>query len=344
MRILAIILLTFQSLIAEVSPGALIDDIIISTMKQKDIPGIAVALYYDGKGYIFCYGVADREKNKAITADTIFEIASITKVFTSTDLALQVEHGTMSLNNRLTRYLPSIDKSKGAINQVTLEQLATHTSSLPRSLPPGKEYNRPMVDTFLQNWQPMYPIGTRYVYSNLGFGLLGNALENVENKSYEQLIRDDITKSLEMDSTMVNVPAAFMDRFAQGYSREGELRPQWQDPFLPGGWALRSTASDMLKFLKANLGVGKPTDLLKAMQLAQKGYYKVNNNLTIGLGWQRVHVNDLLFIDKNGGLPGFSSYIGMIPEKGIGLVILANKTKIESTPLGRRILGHLSDR
>jgi beta-lactamase class C len=351
LRFICILVMAFQvCLIAETplnqeAQARLIDGVILQFMQKNDIPGVAISLYDGDEGYTLCYGVANKETQAPITPDTIFEIASITKVFTTTDLALHVENGTLSLNDPLAQYLPAIYKNKGAIGNVTLLQLATHTSSLPRSPPPlqkGKRYTRHEVIEFLQNWQPEYPVGTHYLYSNLGVGLIGYALENVEHKSFEPLLKDDIFKPLGMNSTLINVPYALMNKYAQGYSPQGRPTRKWSKSVWPAGGALRSTPADMLKFLEANLGVGVSQSLQKAIQIAQKGYYKVNDHLTMGLAWQRVETKGLLLIDKNGGVPGFSSYIGMIPEKKIGIVILANKSKAECTKIGRLLLLRLA--
>lgn len=309
---------------------------ILSAMQKNDIPGMAVALYYEGKGYLLSYGTANSNK-EPITAQTIFDLASITKVFTTTDLTLQVQAGHMRLDDKLTKYLPRIDKSNGAINQITLKQLATHTSSLMRDMPQGKDI------PFLQNWAPDYPIGTHFLYSNLGFGLLGRALQNATKTPYEELIARDILRPLGMTSTMTEVPAQLMSRYAQGYSQEGAPVTHRGKYALPGSGALRSTSTDMLRFLEANLGIDVPKPLNSAMQFAQKPLFKVNDHLTMGLGWQNFTNKGKLIIDKNGGVPGFSSYIGMLPHKKIGIVILVNKGKMNATQLGRNLLNQLSE-
>lgn len=318
-----------------------INPLVQAYMQKHQIPGIAIALFYENKGYILTYGVSDRQKQTPVSGDTIFELASLTKVFTTTDLALQVEQGRMRLDDALSQYLPNVN---GPMQRITLKQLATHTSSLPRELPPLKhrKYDKQRVHTFLQNWNPSYPIGSRYLYSNLGFGLLGYAEENLWHEPYELILDKDILYPLEMRSTWIDVPEENKSRYAQGYSKEGRPVPHTPRGLLPASGALRSTAADMLKFLEANLGVNTPAALHKAMQEAQSPFFRVNDHLTLGLGWQRFKRNGMLIIDKNGGLPGFSSYIGMIPQKKIGIVILANKAKINSTLLGRQLLQYLS--
>lgn len=326
------------------SPIEMVDQMATDYMQKQGIPGMAIAAYYQGQGFIRCYGVIDQVTQRPVTPNTLFLLASITKVFTSTELALQVEQGRMQLEDSVTNYLPGIGRPRAPIHQVTLLQLATHTSSLPRDLPPGRDGQRtmPLVLAFLQNWSPSYPIGSRYVYSNFGYGLLGLALENAAQTPYETLLRQDILNPLGMGSTSLIAPMQPLHQHAQGYLPNGQAAPQVAPFLLPGGGALRSTAHDMLQFLEASLGEKGPPSLLNAMQLAERGFFPVKETLTLGLGWQRALVKGQLIIDKNGGLPGFGSYIGMLPAQKIGVVVLANKSKIDSTRLGRLLLLQLS--
>lgn len=307
-------------------------------MKTKEIPGVAIAICYEGKGFIISYGLANKNKLIPVTPDTLFALASITKVFTSTELALQLERGKIQLHDLLILHLPDMLNKNGAISKVTFLQLATHTSGLPRVPPSENSESRQEVLEFLETWTPK---SSHYRYSNLGFGLIGYALETLTQKSYEQLLTRDIFRPLNMTSTVVNIPDNRRSLVAQGYSRNGKPVPFRESPNAwPAGGALYSSSFDMLKFLKANLGIGDTSsELLAAMQLAQKSYFKVNEKLEMGLGWQRVFLDGHLLIEKNGGVPGFSSYIGMVPAKKIGIVILTNKAKINSTRFGRLLIG-----
>jgi beta-lactamase class C len=325
---------------------SLLDQTIQRFMQRLDAPGVAVALYHDGKAYLINYGMADRETNIPVTSDTIFEIASITKVFTSTALAYEVVQGNMHLNDSVILYFPALSNTTGPIGQITLLHLATHRSSLPRMPPPlrgGRQYDPNGLVAFLKTWKPDYPIATRYVYSNLGFAILGQAIANVLQTNYEGVIKQVITGPLEMHSTMVNVPAELQNNYAQGYNKQGKRAKRYGFNPWPGGGALRSTGRDMLKFLLANLGIEGPSDLVKAMEFAQKGQVKISERLTMGLGWQVFKSDEgAILIDKNGGVVGFSSYIGMIPATKSGIVLLCNKGKTQITQLGREILLRLN--
>lgn len=311
-------------------------DEISDFMERHSVPGLAVGICERGTTSITCYGVKDLATRSPVTAHTLFRIASITKVFTATDLALQVARGHMSLDDPVTRFLPEC-RNGGSINRVTLQELATHTSSLPRGLP--LYYSRERVIAFLKEWEPMYPIGTHYLYSNLAFGVLGYAEEFEEHASLEALFTREIFMPLGMKETYINVPEEMQSQLAVGYSPSNKAVPPTPNSAWPAGGALKSSISDMSKFLQANLELLGPKPLQNAMQLAQTPYFPVNKHLTMGLGWQRFTTSKgILIIDKNGGLPGFSSYIGMLPSKKIGIVLLANKSKINLTKLGRKLL------
>lgn len=321
-----------------------IEEIILKHKEQYQVPGVAVVIVEKGAPpqYRF-YGYAHPARKIAIREETIFEIASITKVFVTTLLALEVDRGRMKLGDPASRYIPGLANNlvKGFKN-VRLIDLATHTSALPRT-PPSKKspYSREEVIELLSNWEPAYPIASKYVYSNFGFGVLAYAIAGLNHTSFDTLLRQNIFQPLNMNNTSLAVPG-FKDRqWAQGFNKQGE--PVEPTPFtaLPGGGALKSTPFDMAQFLMANMGLIGPDPLRKAMKFAQQPQYKVSEKLSLGLGWQVFRQNDNILIDKNGGLNGFASYIGFDDQYRVGVVILMNKGKSQSTALGRALLAEL---
>lgn len=315
---------------------------------KLQIPGLAVAFFDGQQEYFMSYGYADFENKKLISKDTLFKIASITKVFTSTLLAVKVIEGKVNLNDSVSKFLNLKNAAFGDndIGRITLLNLATHTSSLPRPFPSfGK--NNPLTKENLNNYLNLlktpFPVASKYSYSNFGFGLLGLALSNESNTTYMKLLSDVILQPLKMNSTMIEVPENLVNLVAVGYNKNGLAAKQSFNTLMPGSGALYSTSSDMLKFLMANLGINGPKNLLNAMEFAQKGFFSINEHLSIGLGWQRFTKDKgLLIIDKNGGLPGFSSYIGFTKGvKKIGIVILINKRSINASAIGRKILYEL---
>ncbi len=305
-------------------------------MKERDLPGIAVAFYYKGVPYFLNFGQANEQTK--VTEHTIFEIGSITKSFTATLLASEVVKGTMNLTDRLPKYFPFIRRHPSALSQVTLEQLATHTSSLPRDPVGGwmRATKSKMLHS-LTRWKPEYPIGTHYSYSNLGYDILGFALENHSHKKYGALLHEVVTGPLQMTSTAIHTAPRLNGIYAQGHNKKGIPVHHLRANAIAGAGALRSTTQDMMKFLTANLDISGPPLLRKAMKLAQNGHFKAPKMIQ-ALSWQRVTRQGVEFIDKNGGVGGFSSWMGMVPDQKMGLVLLSNMRCGKLTNLGRRLL------
>jgi len=200
------------------------------------------------------------------------------------------------------------------------------------------------VFEFLRNWCPTFPIGSRIAFSEFGFEIIESALSRIENKSCNSIIEDEIFAPLGMGFTSLEECPPWRRFFASGFFQDDEIDPKFKSNSRKVARNFFSTSRDMLNFLQANLGFRGPLHLIGAMRLAQQGFFPVRSNLVFGLGWRRFTTfNGLVFVDMKGGAPGVSSfYIGMIPEQGIGIVILATKSRIHIRRLGRRLLILLS--
>lgn len=320
-------------------PTNFINNKIQNFMNNKQVPGVAVALYYNNHLYFFNYGYANTDTQTKITENTIFEIASITKVFTATLLAQEVLQNKVNLNDPVVKYLPAKVKKTGeSIDQVSLLDLATHTAALPKVAPAYADNSTQAFLQYFNTWQPTYPIGKKFLYSNIGFGLLGYAVAGAAGTNYENLLQSNILDPLKMTSSSMYT-AVDNSRYAQGYNRMGRPAQRW--PRYPWGaaGALRSSSSDMAKFLLANLGLNAPADLIQAMQFAQKAQRPATPNFQMGLGWQ-VFYNGL--INKNGGSNGFGTAIAFYPAKKIGVVILTNKAGSQPILVANNIVKELA--
>jgi beta-lactamase class C len=311
-------------------------------MQKEQPPGAIVVVRHDGKSWFFPFGEADQAKHREVTPDTVFELASITKVFTTTSLAMELDAGGMQLDDLVSKYIPELREATGDIRSVTLRQLATHTSSLPRSAegnPPGGRWTRQSVMKWLAEWQAPYPPGTKSLYSNLAVGLLGYAIADYEHRPLIEVWQQQFLGPLEMKHSFFEPSPDDESLIAQGYGPKGAPVPH--DPIggWPAGGRLSSSGRDMARFLAANLG--ERSDLpavTQAMQLAQKPYFRASAKMMQGLAWQRLHIEGEFVIDKNGGLSGTSTYIGMLPERHLGVVVMANRGKCNATAIGRKLL------
>lgn len=313
---------------------------------EQNIPGIAIAVYYKDTEYFYISGLADVEKNKLVARDTIFEIGSVTKVFTSTLLAQEAVKRPSILDSTLEKYLEYLKTHKCALNKITLKQLATHTSSLPTDAPSGStntETEIGLIEAFLQ-WEPVSKIGAVHSYSNVGYRFLGFALQNHLNKSYLDALKEAIFTPLAMTHTLLDVPSHLDYLYAQGYN--GMLQPANRTvTHQPGSsGSLRSNITDMMQFLKASLRLIGPDSLKKAMNIAQTGDFRVSVAMVQGLGWQcfTSQTTQIEMKEKNGATNGFASHIGIVPTHTLGIVVLTNKIGGQKvTTFARSLLNQL---
>ena len=335
-------------------PGQTVSRHVQELLPDNNLGGVAVALRVNGKTSLYNYGMADAARQQPITSDSIFNLASVGKLFATTLLADAVKRGEMRLDDPVARYVTELQKG-GDIQEVTLGQIASHTSGLPRE--PGQyetwhrgKYTLPDFIRFLNDWQadPQHEPGKQDIYSNLAMILLRLALERRFHEPFATLMKERITGPLGMDSTALQLSPALRVRAVQGYGPLGRAIGQ------PGIGTLSnmdfavagqifSSPRDMAVFLTANMGeLPGHRELQDAMAVAQQGVFTVNPRFTQALAWQIVQRDDLTVIDKNGGLPVTSTYIGFAPAAKVGIVILENRGRQKATRVGRQILRELA--
>lgn len=323
------------------STASLIHRFISHYQQKHQVPGVLVVLYDKGSLSYFSFGVANEQTKQPITAKTIFELGSITKSFTAILLAAETLKGHLQLETPLAESLPGLKGFNGPIAHVTLLQLATHTSGLPRTAP-FKNPNLPQLVAFLKRWEPSKTPGTQYHYSNLGFGLLGLSIENALQNTYIKLLKDNILTPLKMNNTFIAVPPFLKADIAQGYKKNGSPAEPWPATLIAAAGALRSTGEDMGKFLAACLNLrGTPKSVARAIALTEQGGFKVDPHKTQVMSWMKTTKEGYTIFAKNGGVTGFATFMGFIPEFETGIVILANKN-VSNTSIGQKILQQLA--
>jgi CubicO group peptidase (beta-lactamase class C family) len=295
---------------------------------------LVVAVTQQGKRYVVGLGNVSAQNSAPPDGHTLFEIGSITKLFTAATLAALVERGEVKLDDPVSRYLPATVASPRKNNrEITLVDLATQTSGLPR-----------LPDNLLANADPLNPYanyrvadlyralgttklqsepGTTYLYSNFGFGLLGHLLALKTGKPYESLVEETICAPLGMASTSCALSPTQRSWLATGHDRKGNGVPNWdQDVMAPAG-ALKSDADDLLNFIEANLQESD-SGLARALALARQTHFQRSGG-DVGLGWQ-IHrsVERQTVLWHNGGTGGYVSFLGLDPESKIGVVLLSS--------------------
>jgi serine-type D-Ala-D-Ala carboxypeptidase/endopeptidase len=299
----------------------------------KDI-GIVVGLIDDQGTRIVSDGGAGSTDSQSLDGDTVFEIGSITKALTSLILADMVQHGELKLDDPVSRFLPpSVRLPSRNGREITLVDLATHTSGLPR-MPdnfsprdpsnPYADYTVAQMYEFLSGYTLPRDIGARFEYSNLGAGLLGHALALKARTNYEALVLERICRPLGMTNTRITLTPTMQARLAKGHDESGKPAANWDIPTFAGAGALRSTANDLLKFLAANLGFVK-TDLQPAMELARTPRHEAGSSaMQIGLGFHILKKSAGDIVWHNGGTGGYHSFMGFDNKNHCGVVVLSN--------------------
>jgi CubicO group peptidase (beta-lactamase class C family) len=304
----------------------------IDTLHQN--VGIVVGIV-DGNGRRFVsYGSFSVKDPRPVGNDTVFEIGSTTKVFTSTILADMVQRGEVSLDDPVAKYLPTdVKMPQRGGKQITLIDLATHTSGLPR-MPSNfapKDIQNPYADytvanlfQFLSTYELKRDIGSQFEYSNMGVGLLGQALGRRTGMDYEALVRARVTGPLKMENTRIALSPEMRSRLAPGHNEARQPTANWDLPTFAGAGALRSDARDMLTFIAANLGYVE-SPLGPAMAAMTKVRRPGNGPQSdIALGWIAAKREGRVIYWHNGGTGGYRSFIGFDPKSRVGVVALSN--------------------
>ncbi len=329
------------------------DEAILPVMKTHNVPGMAVAVTVRGRLYIFNYGVASVESGKKVDDATLFEIGSISKTFTATLASYAQETGALSFSDSPSKYVPELAGS--TFDKINLLDLATYTAGgLPLQFPDGV-MQKNVID-YYRNWQPDHAPGTHRRYSNPSIGLFGHAAAASMGAPFGDLMQGKLFPMLGLSNTYIDVPKKRMTDYAYGYSKAGKpirVSPGAMDS---EAYGVKTSASDLIRFVEKNMdGRGLDEPLQRAITATHTGYYRVAG-MTQGLGWEMydypVDLDGLLsgnspevsykanvverieppavprkdvWINKTGSTAGFGAYAAFVPERQIGIVILANR-------------------
>ena len=307
-------------------------------------PSIVVGVI-DNKGpRYYCFGKKSLT-DSAVNEHTIYEIGSISKVFTGILLAHQNEAGMVDITDPAQKYLPStVQVPKRGGKEITLGNLSDHTSGLPR-MPDNfnpKDYSNPYADytveqmyAFISGYQLPRDIGAEYEYSNLAQGLLGHILALNAGTSYEALMISTIAGPLGMKETKVVLDENMKKNLAIGHSGGREVS-NWDIPTLAGAGGIRSSVHDMLKFLAANIGLTQ-TPPRSAMDKSHETRHFKAGEARVGLAWHisKGKLGDVVW--HNGGTGGYRTFAGFVKEIQKGVVVFTNSTE-GADDIGFRLL------
>ena len=315
--------------------------------------GVAVVAQIGGRNLFFNYGFADLAEKRPITSDSLFNVGSVRKIFEAALVAQAVQRGELKLDEPVAKYVTELHGDY--IRQITIGQLVSHTSGLllPTDHPPWPEQHFSLAGFYdaLNAWTPSggEQPGKQRIYTHAGYILLQLVLERRYGMPIATLIDRGVIAPLGMKSTLVPergpdnlavMSPEFLARAVQGYSLHGEpigLPGNQQSYFdFPGTGQMFSSTRDLAILLAACLGE-RPIDpqLREALQLTQREEFRVSTQYAQAMAWEIESPFGVTIVDKPGGLDNASAYIGLVPERKIGLVILANRGDVHPFEMAR---------
>lgn len=284
-------------------------------------------------------GKFDESASATRPEQRIFEIGSITKVFTGLLLAQASLEGKLSLDDPIAKYLPADLPLDPSVAAITLAQLSSHTSGLPRlpdnlmpadPMDPYADYDEARLYAFLRSHKLEQPAPQPAEYSNLAVGLLGHLLGRVYGLSYEELVARKITGPLGLRDTTITLTPEQQARFVTPHSGSVAVKP-WRLNALAGAGALRSTAADMAKFVQALADPRSP--VAAAWQIAREPRAPFGQRGQAGLGALSFTRNGETILYHAGGTGGFRSHFELSVRTGRGVVLLMNNDAPEASVL-----------
>lgn len=311
--------------------------------KGRSFPGFVVGVYKDERVLIRGYGTVSKDTCVPPAGNTVFQIGSISKLLTAMLLQRLCDEGVVSMDATLNELLGTTMPLSESVQSITLRQLVTHTSGLPRvpkllldkivteagrkhiMRDPYSHLERQDVFDYLASAK-VTPARGRFKYSNYGVGLLAHVLELVTAEDYESLVVEKVLRPLGLKNTAVTLSPRMKEHLAQGYTTKGLPTPVWTFSALGGAGAFSSTAEDLVTLIQACVsynGIG--AGLFREMSKAQfKG--------ASGIGWLQPSVLDRIIGNRNvvwhsGMVGGYASYLAIDRESSAGIVILTNRAR-----------------
>jgi beta-lactamase class C len=315
--------------------------------------GVAIVARIGGRTLFFNNGYADQIAKRPITSDSLFNVGSVRKVFEATLVAQGVLRGEIKLDDPVAKYVTELHGDY--IRHVTIGQLASHTSGLllPTDHPPWPTEHFTLAGFYdaLNAWTPSgaEQPGRQRIYTHAGYILLQLVLERRYGKPIAELLDRRVIAPLGMSSTIVPqrgpndqavMSAEFLQRAVQGYSRDGEpigLPGNQQGYFdFPGTGQMFSSAHDLAILLAACLGERQMDPQLRAaLQMTQRETFRVGAQFGQAMAWEIENPLGVSVVDKPGGLDNASAYIGLVPDRKVGVVILANRGDVHPFEVAR---------
>jgi len=304
--------------------------------EQSACPGVVVGISFAGDRLVRGVGTAHIGTGQEMTAETAFQIGSVTKMLTTSLLLRQVERGAVSLDDRVVDLLPDFRLRDDGAGQITVAMLLNHTNGIDAdSYFPGRVTGSDAVASYvadLRDRDTLFPPGSGASYSNPGFVVVGRVLETLGKEPFSTVVERDLFDPLGMQGAVTSADRAVLGRVAVGSFRNADgswrLPPKFNLPPAagPAGTTPIMTAADALAFAEMHLQGGAgylDDDSVTAMRTATHGFGSPGMP-TVGLGWMLHRRRDVDIVFHAGGSPGGTSQLVLVPEHELAIVAYGN--------------------
>ncbi len=352
---------------------AAVDRAIQPLMAQHDVPGMAVAVTVDGQTLFFNYGEASKQEHKPVTENTLFELGSVSKTITATLACYAQGLGKLSFADHPGKYMLQLQGS--AIDRANVLELGTYTpGGLPLQFPDDVQTEAQVLGYF-RAWQPDAAPGLLRRYSNPSLGLFGHVTARALGVGFTDAVEGRLFPALGLKHSHIRVPAGAMGDYAWGYDKADRPVRVSPGPFDAEAYGVKASAADMIRFVQQNIDPsGLPEPMRRALDCTHRGYFRIGDTVQ-GLGWEQYRAPVTLAVlragnstkmsaepnpavrleppeapppgtlfNKTGATRGFGAYVLFVPERRVGIVMLANKNYPNSARVeaAYSILGQLA--
>ena len=313
-------------------------DVVQNAMQRWDVPGMAVGVLKDGETQVFPFGLASTETDTAVREDTIFQIGSISKVFTATVIMQLVDEGKVDLDTPIRTYLPELRLGDmQALAQITLRMLLAHVGGFFGDNFTDTGHGDDALGVFVAGFgglAQITPPGAHFSYCNTGFAIAGAIVERLRGQSFETVMRERIFAPLKMERAFLHAHEAMVYPLAIGHNtlpgKERTIARKYPLPRAsnPAGGVL-CTAGDLLRFAQAHLNDGELDGerILSAesVRLMREPQYPAGSFAEhYGVGWMLRTFDGVRVCGHGGSTNGFRAQLSVVPDRGVAIAILTN--------------------
>ena len=317
-------------------------------LKLSETPGLVIGVKIQDSIYFYGFGSVSKEFDKMPNENTIFEIGGLTKAFTGSLVSALVADGQMDYEKSFNEYIP-VDEKNDELQKVTIDQLVTHTSKMPR-MPmefgvkelvdnnPYAYYTQNDLMTFYKNYIPLELNSKKkkkkkdknvdnYLYSHLNYALLERAIEKSQNQNFENVLATRVLNPIGLNDTRIQLSKEQQKRLATGYTTSGHSTPPWTFQSFKASEGLKSTAKDLMKFAEVHIGSSHP-ELTQKFEATTEGRKKtgLSKRVEISRGWHIISATKKSddIIAHTGNTNGHRAYLAFVKETETAVVILSN--------------------